>query len=127
MNYTLALNIEGVTSVDKQDLVGAYVNGQLRGVARLKYNPQLDNYLAFLTVYSNVANGELVEFQIWDASECKLFALILESFTFQADHVIGSPLNPQVIHTDSKVLRKIFIHPGWNWISMNLDQVDPCN
>jgi hypothetical protein len=124
MNYTLALNIEGVLSIDEQDLVGAYVNGQLRGVARLQYNPELDNYLAFLTVYSDNPNGELVEFQIWDASECKLFAQILESFTFQADHIIGSPLTPQTIHTDSKVLRKIFIHPGWNWISMNLALID---
>lgn len=125
MNFTLELNIEGVVSTDEQDLVGAYVDGQLRGVARLQSNPELGNYLAFLTVYSNVAASEIVEFQIWDASECKLFALILESFPFQSDHIIGSPLMPQIIHTDSKVLRKIFIHPGWNWISMNVDQVDP--
>lgn len=125
MNFTLALNIEGQLSEDEQDLVGAYVDGELRGVGKLQYNPELDNYLAFLTAYSNSASSELVEFQIWDASECKLFALILESFPFNADEIIGSPLNPQTIHTDSKVLRKIFVHPGWNWLSMNVDQVDP--
>ncbi|MFT6338088.1 MAG: hypothetical protein ACJATI_004859, partial [Halioglobus sp.] len=124
MNFNLSLNIEGTPTEDVQDIVGAYVDGQIRGVSRVQYNPLLNNYLAFITVYSNIASGEIVEFQIWDASECKLFAPVIESFTFNANDIVGSPTNPQVLHTTGKVLRKIFVHPGWNWISMNLDLED---
>jgi hypothetical protein len=124
MNYNLSLNIEGTLSEDIQDIVGAYVDGQLRGVSRVQYNPQLNNHLAFITVYSNIVSGETVDFQIWDASECKLFAPVVESFTFNANDIVGSPTNPQVLHTTGKVLRKIFVHPGWNWISMNLELED---
>jgi hypothetical protein len=125
MNFNLSLNIEGEFSTDIEDIVGAYVDGELRGVSRVEYNAQLDSYLAFMTVYSNVASGETVEFQIWDASECKLFAPIVETQLFGANDIIGTALNPMVLNTSGKVLRKIFIHPGWNWISMNLEQEDP--
>jgi hypothetical protein len=125
MNFNLSLNIEGVFTTDVEDIVGAYVDGELRGVSKVQYNPQLDSYLAFITVYSDQASGELIEFQIWDASECKLFAPISETFTFSANDIVGTALNPTILNTTGKVLRKIFIHPGWNWISMNLDPVDP--
>ncbi|MBK9734486.1 MAG: T9SS type A sorting domain-containing protein [Saprospiraceae bacterium] len=125
MNYTLELNIEGTLSTDEEDIVGAYVGPALRGVSKVKFYPELNKYLAFLTVYSNVANGETVEFQIWDASQCKLYASTLENFEFLADDIIGSPLVPQVIHTNNQLLRKIYIHPGWNWISFNLDLLTP--
>lgn len=120
MNYTVELNIEGTMSTDREDIVGAYVKDELRGIAKVQYNSVLKKYVAFLTVYSNVATGETVEFQIWDASKCFLYANTMESFAFVADGIIGTPLVPQVLRTDSKLLRRIYIHPGWNWISMNL-------
>ena len=124
MNFNLSLNIEGTPSDDIQDIVGAYVDGELRGVSKVEYNAQLDSYLAFLTVYSDTVTSELVEFQIWDASECKLFAPVLESFIFNANDIEGSPTSPSVLHTSGQLLRKIFVHPGWNWLSMNLDMED---
>jgi hypothetical protein len=125
MNYTVQLNIEGTMSTDREDIVGAYVKDELRGIAKVQYNSVLNKYVAFLTVYSNVATGETVEFQIWDASKCFLYANTMESFTFVADGIIGMPLVPQVLRTDGKLLRRIYIHPGWNWISMNLGLSNP--
>jgi hypothetical protein len=54
-----------------------------------------------------------------------LYGVAAESFPFEADGLIGSPLNPQVIHTNNLLLRKIYIHPGWNWISYNVQLPDP--
>jgi Concanavalin A-like lectin/glucanases superfamily len=125
MNFTLELNIEGTPSTDVEDIVGAYVDGQLRGVSKVNFYPVLNKYLAFLTVYSDTATSETVEFQIWDASECKLYASTVETFDFEADDIIGSPTVQQVIHTNDQLLRKIYIHPGWNWISFNLDLLTP--
>jgi hypothetical protein len=125
MNYTVELNIEGTLSTDREDIVGAYVNGQLRGIAKVQYNTVLDKYLAFLTVYSNSATGDTIDFQIWDASKCFLYANARESFVFVPDGIMGSPMAPQILHTDGKLLRRIYIHPGWNWISMNLGLSNP--
>ena len=124
MNFSLQLDIEGVLSTDGEDIVGAYVNGKLRGVAKLQYKPSLNKYVAFLTVYSNEPSGETITFQIWDASACHLYAGTIETFPFVADDIIGLPLTPQTLHTAGKILRRIYIHTGWNWISMNLELPD---
>lgn len=120
MNFIVQLDIEGTMSADESDIVGAYVGNELRGIAKLQYQPSLNKYIAFLTVYSNQNTGEEIKFQIWDASDCKLYAWADESFTFLADDIKGSLSSCIVLHTNSTLLRKIFIHEGWNWISMNL-------
>lgn len=124
MNYILKLNIEGILSTDTEDIVGAYVDGELRGVSKVQYKPGL-GYVAFLTAYSNVTSGETVDFQIWDASDCQLYADIIESYPFVDNTIIGNTITPQIIHTSGKLLRKIYIKKGWNWISFNLDPLDP--
>jgi len=125
MNFTLQLDIEGSVSSDRLDRVGAFIDGQLRGFASVQYSRSIDKYVAFLTVYSNVPTGETVTFKIWDASACLLYASTIETFPYVADGLVGSPLTPEVIHTNNQVLRKIYIHPGWNWISYNIDLSDP--
>jgi hypothetical protein len=125
MNLTLQLDIEGEQSTDRLDKIGAFVHGELRGLGMVQYSAPLDKFLVFLTVYSDVAAGETVNFQIWDASACSLYGTTIESFPFEADGLIGAPLNPQVIRTNNMLLRKIYIHPGWNWISYNVELPDP--
>lgn len=121
MNFVVQLDIEGVMSVDENDIVGAYVGGQLRGIAKIEYQASINKYLAFLTVYSNSNTGEQIKFQIWDASDCKLYAYAVETFNFLADDIQGSLTNCIILHTNTTLLSKIFLHSGWNWISMNLD------
>jgi hypothetical protein len=131
MNLTVELDIEGDISTDRVDRIGAFVDGQLRGLAYVEYkealetdNGSINPYLAFLTVYGDVAAGETVTFQVWDASACELYGSTRESFPFVADGLIGEPLLPQTIHTNGQVLRKIYINPGWNWISYNVELDD---
>lgn len=124
MNITSELDVEGELSDDKLDIVGAFVNGVLRGVGRVEYVRSLEKHLAFITIYSNVATGETVTFKIWDASECLLFGNTIETFSYVADGLIGSPLLPQTLHTNGEVERKIYIHQGWNWMSYNIDLSD---
>ncbi|WP_425421027.1 LamG-like jellyroll fold domain-containing protein [Phaeodactylibacter xiamenensis] len=125
MTMTVQLNIEDSLSTDNLDLIGAFVGSELRGVAEVEYVPEVQKYLAFLTIYSNELVGETVTFRIWDAKECTLYGSTDESFDFVADDLIGSPISPQVIHTNNLLLRKIPIFAGWNWISYNLELPDP--
>lgn len=120
MNFTAEFNIQGEISEDNMDIVGAFIDGELRGKAYLEYEPFLEKYMAFLTVYSNEFLDDMVEFQIWDANECLLYGNVVESFPYAADEVIGSPNEPVELHTNGLVLRKIPLKSGWNWISFNL-------
>ncbi|OAV45701.1 LamG-like jellyroll fold domain-containing protein [Lewinella sp. 4G2] len=129
-SLTVELDIEGVLSDDRVDLVGAFVNGELRGVANIRRFDEISGSslvnpnLAFLTVYSNVSSGETIDFQIWDASACLLYGKTIERIPFVADGVEGKPLAPLTIHTTGELLRKIYFNPGWNWFSYNLDLPD---
>jgi len=125
MNMVLELNIEGTVSTDRLDKIGAFVQGDLRGIGTVQFSPALNKHLVFLTVYGNQATGETVTFQIWDASDCLLYGTTVETFPFEPDGLIGSPLQPQVIHTNNMLLRKIYLHPGWNWFSYNVELPDP--
>jgi len=121
MNMVLKLNIQGQFSTDGEDIVAAYINGTLRGRANVRYVPELNTYLAYLTVYGDPSDQlDDVRLEIWDASACLRYGSVVESFTFQPDNVIGIPNNPQVIHTSGLVLREVPFGYGWNWLSFNL-------
>ena len=125
MNMTLELNIDGTISKDNRDIVGAFIGRELRGLGRVQYNQELKKHLVFMTVYSNVASGDTVKFQVWDASACKLYGKTIESFKFEPDGLIGSPFQSQVLRTNNLLLVKIPIQVGWNWISYNVGLPDP--
>lgn len=121
MNMVLRLNIQGQFSMDAEDIVAAYIDDELRGRANVRYVPQLNAWLAYLTVYGDPGDQLLpVRLEIWDASACLRYGSVVETFTFQPDNVIGIPDDPQVVHTNSLVLRELPFGYGWNWLSFNL-------
>jgi len=125
MNMVLQPNIQGQFSTDVEDIIAAYINDELRGSAHVRYVPELNAYLAYLTVYGDPADQLLpVRLEIWDASACLRYGQVVENFTFQPDNVIGIPDNPQVVHTNSLVLREVPFGYGWNWLSFNLSFPD---
>jgi len=125
MNLTLELNIEGELSTDQLDHVGAFVDGELKGVGYVQYNAEIDKHLVFLTVYSNNTSGETITFRVWDADACLLYGPTVESFEFIADETLGHPNNPVTIHTQNLLIRQVYFNPGWNWFSYNLDIPHP--
>ena len=121
MNMVLRLNIQGNYSTDVEDMVAAYIDGEFRGRANVQFVPQLNAYLAYLNVYGGPADMlKPVALEIWDASACLRYGQVQETFTYQPDNVIGIPINPQLVHTNSLVLRELRFNNGWNWLSFNL-------
>ncbi len=121
MNMVLRLNIQGNYSTDEEDIVAAYIDGELRGRANVQFVPQLNAYLAYLNVYGGPADMlKPVALEIWDASNCLRYGQVQEAFTYQPDNVIGIPINPQLVHTNNLVLREMRFSNGWNWLSFNL-------
>ena len=125
MNLVLKLNIQGEISVDPEDKVAAFIGSEIRGRCNLEYVPQLNTYLAYLTIYGTISDLQApIELLVWDAQSCLVYASVQETFNFVPDQVIGTPTSPQVIHTNGYILRRIPLGIGWNWISFNLLYLD---
>lgn len=68
MTYLGFISVDGVTLSSVNDKVGAFVNGECRGVANLIYESSQKRYYAYLTVFSNIEN-ETVSFKMYDATK----------------------------------------------------------
>ncbi|MFT4968774.1 MAG: hypothetical protein ACI9O4_000507 [Chitinophagales bacterium] len=133
-DYTYSMSINGylrikdVVSASEEDILAVFVNDECRGVAHLQYVPQLDRYLAFLSVYSNVTNGEDLSFRIWDASTGTMFTEVSPSIIpFQENVVIGTATNPRLFETNYEITVDIPLVSGWNWIGHFLFNKDSTN
>jgi hypothetical protein len=110
------LFIEGVQSFNPHDVVGAFVDGECRGMAA----PDPDLFgLVFLTVGSNLASGEMVEFVIWNVAECAECPTG-ESLIFENQLQVGTPGNPYPFECGQHELPFTF-GEGYTWFSVNLD------
>lgn len=118
------LEIEGVVSTDVEDVLGVFIDGEARGAVTLQYFPSVDRYLAFLDVYSNAINGQVMTFKIWDASKGATYVDVIPNLNFSANGLIGTLLNPQLFEAGNTITQEIPIVQGWNWLSFNLASTD---
>ncbi|MCP9234381.1 T9SS type A sorting domain-containing protein [Lewinella sp. JB7] len=116
---------DNLLSTDERDLVGAFVNGEIRGVTNIEYVPSINQYRAFLTVYSHDVggnNGEEITFRFWHALNGVEYGAI-ETLTFVSETSAGSPDAPLILHPEG-IFQVIPLHVGWNWISLNVQTTD---
>jgi len=67
MTLICKLNVNGRMLSGSNDLVGAFVSNELRGVSSPSYVASLDDYYTYMTIFSN-QQGETVSFRIYDSS-----------------------------------------------------------
>lgn len=67
MTITGAVNLNYTESTDPNDMVGAFIGGECRGVQNLVYNNATKRYIAYLMIYSNEVSGT-INFKVYDAS-----------------------------------------------------------
>ena len=132
MNIIGMVKINGVVSTDKNDKVAAFVDGECRGIANLKYVPEYDMYEVFLDVYSNAISEEYFELHIWDASSGREFKEVAAEqlvaapseygtkYEFIQNTAHGSPSSPVQLSTNSTIIKKMPLTQGWNWKSFNI-------
>lgn len=125
MNILGELKIGDVVSTDEFDRIGAFINGELRGVGKVEYVPSIEKYQVFLTVYSNRASGEEILFQVWDASSCLILDGIQESIFFEVNELVGAPLEPFPFDAKEQIIQSRETNSGWTWISFNANPIDP--
>ncbi|MEP4533418.1 MAG: T9SS type A sorting domain-containing protein [Cyclobacteriaceae bacterium] len=70
MTVIADLSVDEVYLQSSQDMIGAFVDGELRGVATPQvYIPSLDRKVAFLTIFSNSVSGETIHFRLYNSSQ----------------------------------------------------------
>ena len=67
MTMVAYLKVNATTLSNTNDMIGAFVGNECRGVANLIYVGSTDNYFAFLTVFSN-STSEILNFKIYDSN-----------------------------------------------------------
>ncbi|MBI2418293.1 MAG: T9SS type A sorting domain-containing protein, partial [Ignavibacteriales bacterium] len=123
MNIVGKLYIDTAASINPNDLVGVFVGQELRGSARLK-QLNANTFRVFLTVYSNIENGEQLQMRVWDSSLCNEFGQVIEQFTFASNSVLGTVNNPVTITATNQTIQQYSMKSGWTWLSFNTESAD---
>jgi hypothetical protein len=110
------ISFGGIQSLNPNDKVGAFVNGECRGIA----SPDPNTFgLVFLSIGSNQVSGELVQFKIWKVSECAECPTG-QSMQFQNQLQVGNPGNPYPFACGQQQL-PIAFGTGYTWFSVNVN------
>lgn len=67
MTLICKLNVNGRSLTSTNDVVGAFVTNELRGVSSPSYVSSLDDYYTYMTIFSN-QQGETIRFLIYDST-----------------------------------------------------------
>jgi hypothetical protein len=120
------VKLNGKFTDDPYDKVVAYVDGEVRGIAPILFDEDLNEYYILLSVYSNSVSGDTVVFYIWDASDGKLKEAVLDdqlSVSFLADDIIGTYTSPSIFSNTDVMSQQLALNQGWTWVSFNVDDV----
>ena len=126
MSIVGQVRINNVISANTDDMLGAFVNNECRGVGKVQYYEQLDKYLVFMDVYGNNDNEQL-EFRIWNSATGKTHVEVDPSLNYVSNTLVGSVASPQIFNALDKVSERIVLNQGWNWVSFNLLMKDSSN
>lgn len=104
--YPTNMNMVGVVEINENEIttgdyeIGVFSDNDVRGSARPLYVEQLDRYLLFLTIYGE--EDDELEFYLYDTdAKLRLVTPSMETESYVADTILGSVLNPYVLHFET--------------------------
>jgi len=105
----------------RSGFLGAFVNGECRGIVDPIYFAVEDYYVFNMIVYSDLSSGEYLKFKYFDYETGTEYALY-DSVAFNADMILGDAFGPVRLHYYPGFEKPLVT--GWNWFSLNLDALD---
>ena len=103
MNLIAEVHDENLANcLDEGDEVGAFSDGEIRGVNTPLYISELDEWVLFLTVFSNEDGGEKVSFVYYDDSEGIEYE-ITEQLVFIPNRIEGDLEDPVILNIGGAV------------------------
>ena len=129
MNLIGGLYVLDIQSEDEDDLVGAFIDGECRGVAHPEYDKTFDSFFVTMNIYGN--NNEKdkpVEFKAYDASTGIIYPVVkaytatsttpqLLETTFDPSNLYGRYNAPVILSATDEIEQNIDLGKGWNWMS----------
>ena len=116
-NVVGQLFVNGVQSLDTNDQVAVYIDGQYRGGG----NVALDGTLRFGIFGETIDNNKELIFKVWKAMTCTEYDGIIENYHFQANGRLGTSVIPVRFTVGKRLSRSIGIQ-GVNYeVSFNLE------
>ncbi len=100
--YENSMAVVAVAKVQNQlitntnSMIGAFIGGELRGVANTSFVNSENQYVAHILVWSNVGGGETITFQIYDAASGQIVDAV-NSIVFENDGTEGTTATPYII------------------------------
>ena len=125
MNLVGQVKIGNAVVTDTKDVVAAF-DGMNRclGVANVSYNAATAKSQLFMTLFNDEANSGNVEltFKLWHHQTGQIMVLEPDrTVTFNHSTVVGTVDAPVVMTGGSIYYQELNLQPGWNWISLNVD------
>ena len=98
--YTMSLTglvmFDRASMSDTASIIGAFSDGICRGLTKLTYIPEIDQYLAFLMIYAGTAEGDTIRFQVFDP-QIGQAREVGESLVFANDAIMGNVSEPMIL------------------------------
>ncbi len=86
--------------VSDKHIIGAFINGECRGIAYPQQINALGKSIYFLTIYAN--EDENVNFKLIDQTTDRI-TLITESLVFASNSIAGEINNPVILHNSKRI------------------------
>jgi hypothetical protein len=96
---TASVLIDGNETGSENDILYAYVNDELRGVAKGKYFSPANNLVFTLMIHSNISEGEEVEFRYHNALRDKTYRC-REKVVFKKEMIVGNAVSPYRLNVE---------------------------
>jgi gliding motility-associated-like protein len=113
MTVTGTINLDFTESTDVNDMVGAFIDGECRGINQPIYQASIDRYIVYLMIYSNDVTGT-INFKVYDASTDTEID-IPATMEFSVNGIVGSTEAPYIWSSptlSNKAEILTFIIPG---------------
>ncbi len=135
MNIIGQVYFSGVASEDADDILGAFIGEECRGVAHPQYNERYGGYYVTMDIYGSGEesdNDAEVTFRAYDASTGTTYPVVIPGnewltegvFTFSSSVLQGSYAEPVKFNVQNLIEQQIELLAGWNWISFNVKADD---
>tara|TARA_B110000438_G_scaffold281858_1_gene308375 strand:- start:492 stop:1727 length:1236 start_codon:yes stop_codon:yes gene_type:complete len=103
-SMTLMVALDGNSSFgDNGDMVAAFVGNEQRGVAQadlIPFGQHSGTYQFQMMIYSNISEGETLEFYYYDQSDNTVYNLG-ETYIFSNNMIVGDVINPFIFNLES--------------------------
>ena len=116
LTMTVVVDVNDVLMGADDDLVGAFVDGECRGVAKAEYNSTYDKYFYYLTVFSNEYSDEKISFKYYNNADDITYT-DFATIDFKDGENMGSASSPYivtkpVVGVDATEVLKLTVYPN---------------